>query len=203
MKINRRKLEDFLKKNKHITFTEIGKQFGICRERVRQIAKKLSPPITGKHRTNDLEFVKKRLLEKVKIDRKTNCWLWTGAKYPKGYGHFSWKPSGGYAHRATYLLFRGEIPNNREIDHLCRMPSCVNPDHLEIVTHKTNIHRSPIAVAAINKRKTYCIHGHPLSGVNLGLSKGGRFCRTCARIRAEGYYLTKDHKYDTVLKIGS
>jgi hypothetical protein len=200
VKINRPKLEDVLKRNKHITFTEIGRQFGICRERVRQIAKQLTPPITGKDRTDDLEFVKKRLLGKVKIDGKTNCWPWIGAKYPLGYGHFSWKPSGGYAHRAAYLLFKGEIPDNREIDHLCRMPSCVNPDHLETVTHKVNIHRSPIAIAAINKRKTYCIRGHPFSGVNLGLNKSGRFCRTCARIRANDYYLTKVYRNARLLK---
>lgn len=207
MKIDRQKLEDVLKKNKEFTFTEVAKQFGISRERVRQIAKQLSPPITGKQRTNDLVSVKKRLLKKIRVDGRTNCWIWIGAKYPTGYGHFSWKPSGGYAHRAAYMLFRGGIPNNREIDHLCRIPSCVNPDHLEVVTHKTNVHRSPIAIAAINKRKTHCLNGHPFSGYNLGLTQVGlsihRICRQCARDRAMEYYLTKAHKHDTVLKIGS
>lgn len=188
MKINRKKLESILK-GKQFNFSEIGKQFGICRERVRQVAAELDPSITGKQRINDLESVKKRLLKKVKVDGITNCWIWIGAAIPLGYGRFSWKPCGGYAHRAAYMLFKGKIPSGKELDHLCRVPSCVNPDHLEAVTHKVNTYRSPIH----NANKTHCPQGHPLSGRNLGRNStnGSRFCRTCARTRDLRKYWTK------------
>jgi hypothetical protein len=72
----------------------------------------------------------------------TNCWIWKLAKTNQGYGLCS-GPSGKTtcAHRLYYEDKWGQIPPGRQIDHLCRIPSCVNPDHLEAVTAKENIHR--------------------------------------------------------------
>jgi HNH endonuclease len=70
------------------------------------------------------------------------CWVWKLAKTPDGYGQVSdstgrWS----YAHRVYYEQHFGPIPPDRQIDHLCRMPACVNPDHLEAVTGKENVRR--------------------------------------------------------------
>jgi hypothetical protein len=72
------------------------------------------------------------------------CWIWTGAKNNKGYGnyrllHMKWATT---AHRVSYELCVGEIPNGLYLDHLCRVRSCVNPNHLEPVSNTENIHRA-------------------------------------------------------------
>ncbi len=70
----------------------------------------------------------------------TGCWHWTGAKTDKGYGRF-YLNGNKHAHRISYELLIGPIPNGLVIDHLCRNPSCVNPAHLEPVTHVENVKR--------------------------------------------------------------
>lgn len=69
------------------------------------------------------------------------CWLWTGPMFWNGYGHISAATFGTtLAHRAFYEAHRGPI-TERDLDHLCRVRGCVNPDHLEPVTHSENIIR--------------------------------------------------------------
>jgi hypothetical protein len=79
------------------------------------------------------------------------------------------------------------------MDHLCRVRVCVNPDHLEAVTHKVNIHRSPTHSA----NKTHCKHGHSLSGNNLGEAhpngKKKRFCLICSHASGRRYRYRRDH----------
>lgn len=86
------------------------------------------------------------------------------------------------AHRVAYEIHVGPIPDGLEIDHLCRVRCCVNPDHLEPVTHRENMRRSPSwnSVGRRQKAKTHCPKGHPYSGYNLIVTKSGcRFCRKC------------------------
>lgn len=66
------------------------------------------------------------------------CWIWMRAKDIRGYGK---GPLGIKAHRYIYERERGEIPKDKELDHLCRNHICVNPDHLEPVYHVENIRR--------------------------------------------------------------
>lgn len=89
------------------------------------------------------------------------------------------------AHRATYVAAKGEIPEGLQIDHLCRNPGCVNPDHLEAVTPRENTLRS-FNQAALNARKTHCYKGHPFDEENtrvevLATGKVRRICLTCRR----------------------
>ncbi|MGW7630513.1 HNH endonuclease signature motif containing protein [Streptomyces griseoincarnatus] len=107
------------------------------------------------------------------------CWIWTGGNNGK-YG----KLGRQYAHRAAYEAAKGAIPEGLQIDHLCRNTLCVNPDHLEAVTGRTNLLRSRGFVAR-QAAQTHCIHGHPLSGPNLYVdNRGRRHCRECRTRRS-------------------
>lgn len=109
------------------------------------------------------------------------CWLWTGPLSKKGYG----ATRGQRAHRAVYERLVRKLQPGEVIDHLCRVPNCVRPDHLEPVTARENTLRG-YGPTALNARKTHCKHGHELSGWNLIIRKDGRECRTClyAHIKA-------------------
>ncbi len=84
----------------------------------------------------------------AKVDKTGECWLWRGAHVPKGYGQFAIERRPVYAHRFVYELVVGSIPDGMQIDHLCRTPACVNPDHLEAVTPAENLRRARVARSA-------------------------------------------------------
>jgi HNH endonuclease len=112
-----------------------------------------------------------------------SCWWWTGCLTNHGYGVASWNGKQRPAHRVFYELRKGPIPEGLAIDHLCRNRSCVNPDHLEAVTLRTNVLRG-ISPAAIAAKLTHCIRGHELSGENISYRNGTqRRCRVCNRER--------------------
>src|SRR5690349_11586471 len=73
-----------------------------------------------------------------KVEKGAGCWLWTAHVAPNGYGMMTLGGHAGYAHRLAYRLMKGQIPARLQLDHLCRTRHCVNPDHLEPVTQKTN-----------------------------------------------------------------
>ena len=121
----------------------------------------------------------------AKVDKADTCWLWTGSRDHKGYGYFA-DGAGrlARAHRFAYELLVGPIPEGLEIDHVkergCRHRHCVNPAHLEPVTHHENLMRGDTLVAR-NARKTHCPQGHPYAVPNLVRLSGGRGCRECRR----------------------
>lgn len=74
-----------------------------------------------------------------KVNKTETCWLWTGyVDNDKGYGRFAY-PGGTLAHRFAYELLVGPIPDGLQVDHKCRVKSCVNPDHLQAVTQELNM----------------------------------------------------------------
>lgn len=124
----------------------------------------------------------------TKINRTDECWLWTACTYPNGYGQFD----KGYAHRHSYEFYVGPIPEGLVIDHLCRVRSCVNPEHLEAVKQAVNFKRGdgPQAVIESNRKRglarTHCPHDHEYSEDNTiyETKKNGnvmRRCKTCRR----------------------
>ncbi len=132
-----------------------------------------------------------RFQTKFDVD-KSGCWLWSGAKIPEGYGQFWNGTKVVRAHRWSYEHYREKIPSHLELDHLCRISSCVNPDHLEAVTHQENILRGD-APAAKQARRSHCIYGHPLSGTNVYNTRAGRRqCKVCIRrVQRESYWRMK------------
>lgn len=140
----------------------------------------------------------KRFIKYLKIT-DSNCWEWQGAIDKDGYGFYTLNKLMS-AHRASYIMFVGKISKGKQIDHLCRNRSCVNPDHLEQVSPRENTLRSPIAPAAINSRKTHCYKGHEFRDENLYIVKttGERRCRTCTNLnkKARRSKLDKPRKPD-------
>lgn len=107
------------------------------------------------------------------------CWLWTGAQ-KNGYGRFTIRRRPVYAHRFAYELLVGPIPQGLELDHLCRVTTCINPSHLEPVTHRKNVLRG-ISPAARHATMTHCSQGHPFDTGNTGWHHGARRCLACHR----------------------
>lgn len=90
--------------------------------------------------TTEERFLK-RLPSKIDKDPATGCWLWKGARSKAGYGVNAYVRGTKSAHRIVYLLLKGPIIESLVLDHLCRVPACVNPDHLEPVTSAENTRR--------------------------------------------------------------
>ncbi len=113
------------------------------------------------------------------------CWLWRGYKTRNGYGRFWMDGRTQPAHRVSYELHVGPIPDGLHIDHLCRNRMCVNPEHLEPVTLAENNRRGAAVI-------THCPQGHEYAGDNLYIGRDGkRYCRTCHRERQRAYRARK------------
>lgn len=125
-----------------------------------------------------------------KVDKSGDCWLWTAFVHPLGYGLFKLDGRMQRAHRVSYEIVKGPIPQGLVLDHLCRVKHCVNPDHLEAVTQQVNINRGDLPEVLRQKqlRKTHCPQGHPYDEVNTYYKKGRgdtltRQCRECHNSR--------------------
>lgn len=107
----------------------------------------------------------------------SGCVLWLGGYGRGGYAKFLHKGRYTVAHRVSYELANGPIPSGMVLDHLCRVRSCINPDHLEPVTNRENTLRGVNFIAS-HARKTMCMHGHALTPRPDGK---GRYCLECRK----------------------
>lgn len=131
-----------------------------------------------------------RLMLLVSMEPMSGCWLWTGATRG-GYGRIKMggrKGEFATAHRLSFELHRGPIPNGLVLDHLCRNRSCVNPHHLEPVTAEENTRRGD--VGKFQARRTHCPLGHPYDAANTVPNKRAgrtptRACKLCNRLKAQ------------------
>lgn len=116
------------------------------------------------------------------VNKTPTCWLYVGYCNSDGYGVYSpHSKVNVLAHR--YVL--GEIPEGMEVDHLCRVRNCVNPEHLEIVTHEENMHRAPFVIEQMNR--THCPQNHEYTVENTKYYNGKRVCHTCRLERNREY----------------
>ena len=138
-------------------------------------------PVFGDERLPTTFWQRVRVLQ-------NGCWSWRGRRTILGYGVFYLPVRHNvYAHRIAYRMLVGPIPVGLEIDHLCRLTSCVNPSHLEAVTHGENLRRAGV-YGLWQRRRTHCPQGHPYSAGNLySQPDGRRTCRICNKAKAERY----------------
>lgn len=94
-----------------------------------------------RHSPKDIEKLtdEERVLRRTKVT--DSCWLWVGATNGEGYGCITIHNESLMTHRVMYEALVGPIPDGLFIDHLCRVHNCVNPEHLEPVTHGENVRR--------------------------------------------------------------
>lgn len=109
------------------------------------------------------------------------CWIWTGSKNRQGYGHFGVNAHLIFAaHRFAYELTIGPVARHLDLDHLCKLRICVNPSHMEPVTHIENVRRGS-SPSAVNARAETCKFGHPFTTyVTTDRPGGRRRCKVCA-----------------------
>lgn len=124
-----------------------------------------------------------RFNEKFIPEPNSGCWIWL-ASTNQGYGVI--KVGGRYkpAHRVSFLIAGGSIPEGLVLDHKCRNTACVNPAHLEPTTIGENIRRGDNHY----RSATNCKRGHQFTPENtLLLATGSRACRACARLRMKSF----------------
>ena len=121
---------------------------------------------------------------------QSSCWLYAGTVNKDDYGVVWDKVYGNYrlAHRVVYESLLGPIKDNLPLDHLCRVPRCINPEHLDPVTLGENVLRG-VGIAASYARRTRCVNGHQFTANNIYYwkDKKCRFCKTCRKIQQEKY----------------
>ena len=119
-----------------------------------------------------------RFWEKVDKTGSNGCWEWTaGCFTPNGYtyGAFVIGRQAFGAHRLSYKLSHGDIPNGFHVHHKCENPLCVNPDHLEALSPKDHT----ATMTGHCGRRTQCPQGHPYDEENTRVTGGRRRCRAC------------------------
>jgi len=131
------------------------------------------------------------LMNKIKIpENKNKCWEWIGTIGKSGYSKvYLGKGFSERAHRIMYEYLISRIPDERQIDHLCKNKICVNPNHLKIVTAQENIDRR--IHNNQNMDKTHCKRGHEFTLNNFYIiklknGKTGRSCKKCIKLRNQG-----------------
>ena len=103
-----------------------------------------------------------RFQSKYEIDDATGCWNWTAGRFERGYGAFAYgRKRPGYAHRFSYELHCGPVPDGMVVMHKCDNKKCVNPDHLQVGTQKENINDSVNKGRWMTEKRRKFLHSTP------------------------------------------
>jgi hypothetical protein len=115
----------------------------------------------------------------------SGCYVWIDLSLKNdGYGQVTHSGRKWSAHKLSYVLAKGPVPDGLVLDHLCRVRCCINPDHLEPVTDAVNVARGISAQTTKARRaaQTHCPNGHEYTVANTRISPlGGKKCRACQR----------------------
>ncbi|MCD1287337.1 MULTISPECIES: HNH endonuclease signature motif containing protein [unclassified Brevibacterium] len=111
-----------------------------------------------------------------RVDRTDTCWLWTGPLSDQNYGLFNKDRKTWYAHRYFYTRFKGEIPEGLEIDHICWVTNCVNPDHLRLAdrTQQNEYRQGPQKASRTGVRNVHIRKGNRFKKYHVEVGHGGR-----------------------------
>lgn len=132
----------------------------------------------------------------------TPCWIWQASKMPNGYGQYRSADrlpftKSAYPHRIAYTILVGDIPDNLQVDHLCRNRDCCNPAHLEPVTCKVNLHRGQHPSIIIHL-SSMCKYGHSMTPDNIYTvfvkGKQRERCRECCLRRRKEYVQRRNRR---------
>lgn len=129
------------------------------------------------------------------VEKTDGCWLWVGGRANGGYGRFGALPDRiVYAHRFSYELHKGPIPDGMFVCHSCDNPSCVRPDHL-FAGHNVDNVRDMVAkgrLRSFNGQKRFCKNGHEFTAENTRRRPGGhRSCIACKIAQCRAYRRAK------------
>ncbi len=125
-----------------------------------------------------------------------DCWEFTGARVPAGYGKLLADGRVQYTHRLSFLATTGPIPVGAVVMHACDNPPCINPAHLSVGSQADNVRDRDAkgrrtqflgGWAQRNREKTHCLRGHEMAGDNVIRRSDGRECRACRSCRARRY----------------
>ena len=139
--------------------------------------------------------IEEKIFQRVVCDIYTKCWVWIGTISEEGYGIIFLNKKNLRAHRVSYSIFKENIKEKMQINHACHNRSCVNPEHLEQVTHAKNGSREK--ANHYNARLTHCRRGHEFSKENTKFTMrpyghngwAMRECIQCRRMTIERYKL--------------
>ena len=131
---------------------------------------------------NALEELSDRFWDKV--NKTDSCWLWMG-KIDDGYGRFFIGGKYYLVHRMAYVVLKEKLQENTQIDHLCKVRNCINPDHLEEVTSKENTRRG--LSGKFNTDPNKCPNGHDYDVLLKGKAEGAVYlvCSKCRYLNAK------------------
>jgi hypothetical protein len=117
----------------------------------------------------------------------TDCINWHKSIRDTGYGQTFFRGKVMRAHRVAWIKANGEIPEGMVVDHMCRNRSCVNVEHLRVVTQRENI------ISGLHNidNRTHCNQGHPFEGNIMVRANGNRECAECNRVRSRMNYAKK------------
>ena len=123
----------------------------------------------------------------------SGCWVWQLALSESGYGRIWVGDKALRPHRFAYEIVKGPIPEELELDHLCRLRACINPNHLEAVTHLENMRRGEAPPPPRYALRAYCKRGHAFTKANTYITptRSARGCRACNRVAVARYAARK------------